>query len=111
MSYLIYLSQFSRSLMRAYLRGALGLCRKLGVNPSFLLHPLDALGPEDAPELAFFPGMNVPAEHKRALVREVIGILSEQFTLVPMSTHAGTALAHNRLAVLEPGAPRLVPSG
>jgi peptidoglycan-N-acetylglucosamine deacetylase len=111
MSYLIYLSRFSRGLMRAYLRGALVLCRKLGVSPSFLLHPLDVLGPEHAPELAFFPGMDLPAEHKRGLVREVLGMLDEQFTLVPMSTHAATVLAQNRLAVLEPGAPRLVPSG
>jgi len=111
MSYLIYLSRFSRRLMRGYLRGALALCRAMSVNPSFLLHPLDILGPEHAPDLAFFPGMDLPAEHKRGLVREVIGTLAEQFTLVPMSTHAATALAHNRLMVLEPGAPRLVPSG
>lgn len=111
MSYLIYLSRFSRRLMRGYLRAALGLCRRIGVNPSFLLHPLDVLGPEDAPELAFFPGMDLPADHKRGLVREAIGILAEQFTLVPMGTHAATALAQNRLVVLEPGAPRLVPSG
>ncbi|HZN97917.1 MAG TPA: hypothetical protein VFB61_09335, partial [Gemmatimonadales bacterium] len=86
-------------------------CRGMSLNPSFLLHPLDILGPEHAPELAFFPGMDLPAEHKRGLVREVIGMLAEQFTLVPMGTHAATALAHNRLMVLEPGAPRLVPSG
>jgi hypothetical protein len=111
MSYLIYLSRFSKQLMRGYLRSALALCRKFGVNPSFLLHPLDVLGPEHAPELAFFPGMDLPAEHKRGLVREVMSVLAEQFTLVPMSTHAATALAQNRLVVLEPGAPRLVTSG
>jgi hypothetical protein len=107
MSYLIYLSRFSRPLMRGYLRAALGVCRTIGVNPSFLLHPLDFLGPEHAPELGFFPGMDLPAGHKRGLVREVIGMLAEQFTLVPMGIHAATALAHNRLAVLEPGTPRL----
>jgi peptidoglycan/xylan/chitin deacetylase (PgdA/CDA1 family) len=110
MSYLIYLSRFSRRLMRGYLRAALGLCRMTGITPSFLLHPLDVLGPEHAPELAFFPGMDLPAEHKRALVREVLGTLAAQFTLVPMSVHAATALAHNRLVVLKPHAPRLVAS-
>jgi hypothetical protein len=55
--------------------------------------------------------MDLPAEHKRSLVREVIGTLAEQFTLIPMGTHAATVLAHNRLLVLEPDAPRLVPSG
>ena len=111
MSYLLYLSRFSRPLMRGYLRGALAMCRTTGVNPSFLLHPLDVLGPEHAPELAFFPGMDLSAEHKRRVVREVIGILAEQFMLVPMSTHAATALAHNRLALVEPGTLRSVPSG
>ncbi len=111
MSYLIYLSRFSRRLMLGYLRSALALCRKTGVNPSFLLHPLDVLGREHAPELAFFPGMDLPAEYKRRVVREVIGMLAQQFTLVPMSTHAATALTHSRLAVVEPGTPRLVPSG
>ena len=111
MSYLIYLSRFSRRLMLGYLRSALAMCRMTGVNPSFLLHPLDVLGREHAPELAFFPGMDLRAEYKRRVVREVIGMLAEQFMLVPMSTHAATALAHSRLAVLEPRAPRLVPSG
>jgi hypothetical protein len=111
MSYLIYLSRFSRSLMRGYLRAALELCLRADVNPSFLLHPLDVLGPEHAPELAFFPGMDVPAEHKRALVREVIGTLAAHFTLVPMSSHAAQALAHHRLAVLEPRAHQLEAPG
>ena len=111
MSYLIYLSRFSRGLMRRYLSAALGLCRRTGVNPSFLLHPLDILGPEHASELAFFPGMDLPAEHKRAIVSEILGRLSEQFTLVPMSSHATTALARNRLAVVEPHAQQLAASG
>lgn len=111
MSYLIYLSRFSRSLMRGYLRAALELCRRTGVNPSFLLHPLDVLGAEHAPELMFFPGMDLPAESKRSLVREVIRTLAEHFTLVPMSSHAAQALAHDRLAVLEPHARRLEAPG
>ena len=106
MSYLIYLSRFSRGLMRTYLGAALELCLRTGVNPSFLLHPLDILGPEHAPELAFFPGMDLPAAHKRAVVREVIATLAAHFTLVPMSSHAAQALAHE-LAVLDPGARRL----
>ena len=106
MSYLIYLSRFSQGLMRAYLRIALELCLRTGVNPSFLMHPLDILGPEHAPELAFFPGMDLPAAKKQSVVREVIATLAKHFTLVPMSSHAAQALAHERLAVLEPGARR-----
>ena len=102
MSYLIYLSRFSMSAMRAYLHTALRLCRLAGVMPSFLLHPLDVLGLEDAPQLGFFPGMNVPAERKRAIVREVLGVMAERYTLVPMSAHASAALREERIAVREP---------
>ena len=58
LSYLLHLSRYSTRLMSAYLDTALGLCRLTGTEPSFLLHPLDLLGPEQAPELAFFPGMD-----------------------------------------------------
>ena len=102
MSYLIYLSRFSRPLMRGYLQLALALCRRAGITPSFLLHPLDVLGPEDAPQLAFFPGMDVPGTTKRALVRDVLQALSEQFTLVTMGTHAARALSEKRLALVKP---------
>jgi hypothetical protein len=102
MSYLIYLSRFSRRLMESYLRGAMGMCRRMGITPSFLLHPLDVLGAEQAPQLMFFPGMDVPTATKRALVRQVLGILTEEFTLVPMSGHAAEALARERIAVLDP---------
>lgn len=101
MSYLIYLSRFSRKLMEAYLRAALVACRRMGVTPSFLLHPLDVLGAEQAPQLMFFPGMDVPGAEKRALVRQVLGTLAQNFTLVPMSAHAEQALAQE-LALVEP---------
>ncbi len=102
MSYLIYLSRFSRGLMEGYLRGALALCRRMGITPSFLLHPLDILGAEQAPQLMFFPGMAVPGSEKRALVRRVLATLGQHFMLVPMSAHAAQALAQERLNVLEP---------
>jgi hypothetical protein len=101
MSYLIYLSRVSTSLMRAYLRGALALCRRANVSPSFLLHPLDLLDREHARELQFFPGMDVPASTKRALFREVVTRLAGQFRLVPMSTHATHAMAQDRLVPLD----------
>ena len=102
MSYLIYLARYSRPLMRSYLRVALAACRRAEVAPSFLLHPLDVLGPEQAPQLKFFPGMDVPGADKRALVREVLHRLADGFTLVPMSSHAATALADPRLRRIEP---------
>jgi hypothetical protein len=108
MSYLIYLSRFSPALMKTYFRGALAACRAMDVAPSFLLHPLDVLGPEDAPQLAFFPGMDVPGDRKRDLVREVLRTLGQRFSLVPMSVHAGDAARHRSLDVLEPRRPSTV---
>jgi hypothetical protein len=102
MSYLIYLARYSRPLMKVYLRTAIELCRRLGITPSFLLHPLDLLGVEHARQLQFFPGMDVPVDEKRALVRQVLATLARHFTLVPMSTHARHALAQERLAQREP---------
>jgi hypothetical protein len=100
MSYLIYLSRVSRRAAMAYFRAALALCRSVGVTPSFLLHPLDLLDANDAPQLTFFPGMDVPARDKRALVRAALALLAEHFTLVPMSAHARQALGQERLAVV-----------
>jgi hypothetical protein len=111
MSYLIYLNRFSRPIMRAYLRTALDLCRWSRILPSFLLHPLDLLGPEHAPQLMFFPGMDVPVAEKRRLVVDVLGTLAERFTLVPLSTHAAQALAQERLSVREPHARELEAPG
>jgi peptidoglycan-N-acetylglucosamine deacetylase len=111
MSYLLYLSRFSPALMRAYLATALSLCRAAGVTPSFLLHPLDLLGIEDAAPLGFFPGMDIPVERKRSLVREVLGILATRFTLVPMSAHVTEALDRQRLMSLQPRGRRLATPG
>ena len=55
-SYLLYLARYSEAAMAAYLRTAVTLCRVTGLEPSFLLHPLDLLGGDEAPALAFFPG-------------------------------------------------------
>ncbi len=88
LSYLIYLSQYSPALMRTYLRTAVLLSRLTGTEPSFLLHPLDFMDSSDAPELAFFPGMQMEAAKKRELFDQVIDILRQHFELVPMSVHA-----------------------
>jgi peptidoglycan/xylan/chitin deacetylase (PgdA/CDA1 family) len=88
LSYLLYLSRYSTRLMAAYLDTALRLCRATGTEPSFLLHPLDLLGPEQAPALAFFPGMDVSAARKREVFTRVLGELGRRFTLADMSTHA-----------------------
>lgn len=87
-SYLVYLARFSEPLMHAYLRTAITACRMTGTEPSFLLHPLDVIGGDQAPELKFFPGMDVSSARKTALLEKVIRTLGKSFDLVPMSVHA-----------------------
>jgi len=91
LSYLLWLSRYSRLAAFAYLELALILCRLFGVGPSFLLHPLDLLGKEDAPQLDFFPGMDLPRAYKVEFARSVLRRLQHHFDMVPMSVHAQRA--------------------
>ena len=88
LSYLLHLSRYSTALMLGYLRTALALCRLTRTEPSFLLHPLDLLGPEQAPGLAFFPGMDLGSERKGEVFDLVLRELGERYTLVTMGEHA-----------------------
>jgi hypothetical protein len=101
-SYLLYLSVFSRRLAVAYFHAALRLCRWTGTPPSLLLHPLDFLGGDDLQDLSFFPGMSLPAAAKVTLVGEVVDLLAEHFAVVPLREHAAAA----RAAGLAARAPR-----
>jgi hypothetical protein len=87
-SYALYLSVVSPALGVAYFSNALRLCRLAGVQPSVLLHPLDFLGKEDVPELAFFPAMGLPAARKLAVVERVLDRLAAGFRVVPLGVHA-----------------------
>ncbi len=88
LSYLLYLARVSESLMAGYLRAAIAACRMVGVQPSFLLHPLDLLGGDLVPALGFFPGMDLSTATKMRHFDRVHRILGSHFSLVPMSTHA-----------------------
>ncbi|GBC60936.1 polysaccharide deacetylase [Desulfonema ishimotonii] len=88
LSYLLYLCRYSESLMSAYLNVAIGFCKMTGTEPSFLLHPLDLLGGDQVPDLAFFPGMDLSGERKGELFDKVIGRLATHFRLENMSSHA-----------------------
>jgi peptidoglycan-N-acetylglucosamine deacetylase len=101
-SYVLYLSVFSPAIALLYFRCALWLCRLTGTPPSLLLHPLDFLGREDVPELAFFPGMNLPTERKLATLHKTLDILSRQFTVLPMAAHAQVIANNPRLPLLDP---------
>ena len=87
-SYLLYLSVFSRRLALAYFESALRLCRWTATPPSLLLHPLDFLGCDDTRDLAFFPAMSLPNSAKLALVSDVLDRLTAHFAPVPLREHA-----------------------
>ncbi|MDE2573488.1 MAG: polysaccharide deacetylase family protein, partial [bacterium] len=76
-SYLLYLSAVSPALARRYFGFALALCRITNTEPSILLHPLDFLGGDDCPELAFFPAMNMRAKEKLEIVDFACNTLAE----------------------------------
>jgi len=100
LSYLHYLSRFSKPLMSAYLGMAMKVCRLTQTSPSFLLHPLDFLGGDKVQELKFFPGMDLPTEEKVRTAVEVLTSLKKRFTLVNMSQHAGAVRNQTNLKTI-----------
>ena len=90
LSYLLYLSRVSEAAMMAYLRIAITICRLTGTEPSFLLHPLDLLGGDQAPALRFFPGDGSERATRKVqiFIARASGSLQRHFRLVNMSTHA-----------------------
>jgi len=87
-SYVIYLSTFSKTLAKIYWKTALEMCKRTGTQLSLLLHPLDFLSAEDAPELRFFPAMNLPIKQKLEFVSEILETLTDNFEVVNMRRHA-----------------------
>ena len=83
-TYLHFLGGYSPMLAKMYFWKALKLCRLTGVEPSFLLHPLDFLGEDDDQDLSFFPAMNQPAAKKIALLHSCMGLLKKNFEVMPM---------------------------
>jgi hypothetical protein len=61
------------------------------------------LGCDDAQDLSFIPGMNLPSERKLKFIDEVLGRLSSSFTISPLRQHAQEVSQMSRLAVVEPG--------
>jgi len=94
-SYVIYLSTFSKTLARTYWRAAIEMCRASKTQLSLLLHPLDFLSGEDAPELKFFPAMNLPIEEILEFVSEILEAFTGKFEVVNMREHARTVAAEN----------------
>ncbi len=87
-SYVIYLSTFSKILAKNYWRTAVKMCKMSGTQLSLLLHPLDFLSGDDAPELKFFPAMNLPVEEKLEFLSDILEIFQDSFSIKNMKQHA-----------------------
>lgn len=96
-SYVLYLAQYSRAAAWAYFRSSMALCRLFGLGPSLLLHPLDFLGGDDEPDLAFFPAMKMRGLDKTKFVESLLAAFAGQFEVVPLAEHARQLAATARL--------------
>jgi peptidoglycan-N-acetylglucosamine deacetylase len=101
LSYLLYLSGYSKLLMSFYLNCAIYMCRISGTSVSFLLHPTDLIGGDKLTALNFFPGMNLASEKKAVVFRQVIHTLSKHFKLANMSSHANHLLKNSNLKTIK----------
>jgi peptidoglycan/xylan/chitin deacetylase (PgdA/CDA1 family) len=90
-SYVIYLSTFSKALARAYWATALQMCHATGTQLSLLLHPLDFMSGDDAPELKFFPAMDLPLEKKMEFTGEILEMFAKSFSITNVRAHADQA--------------------
>ncbi len=86
-SYLHFLDSVSPGLARAYCSFTLNLCRLTGTTPSLLLHPLDFVGGDDVPQLAFFPGMSAKSERKVATLSDFMAIFTQRFSVAAMGEY------------------------
>jgi peptidoglycan/xylan/chitin deacetylase (PgdA/CDA1 family) len=102
-SYVVYLSCYSRALARAYFKTALAFCSMTKTPLSLLMHPLDFLGADDIPELRFFPGMNMNSEKKLKIVSDVLEMMANKFEVVNMRRHAESIEAEKDLQVRDAG--------
>ena len=96
-SYVIYLATFSKFASSTYWGTALKMCRMSGVQPSLLLHPLDFLSKDDAPELGFFPAMDMSVSEKLALTASIVDRYRNGFEVLNMAEHAKRASEKGRL--------------
>jgi hypothetical protein len=97
LSYLIYLGNISKGLMKFYLGTAIRMCKITNTPISFLLHPLDLIGGDQITQLAFFPGMNVASSRKVEIFKEVIRSLAKHYEFVNMSQHYKEIAAVSKL--------------
>ena len=71
-------------LMKAYLSFSIFMCKITKTPPSILLHPLDLISGDRIPQLAFFPGMDIPTEKKVIVFKYALRKIKENFDLLAM---------------------------
>jgi peptidoglycan-N-acetylglucosamine deacetylase len=104
-SYVLYLRALSPAFAKRYVDLAFALCRLTGTEPSILLHPLDFIGPSDAPELRFFPGMQLSVGAKLETLDYVLNGLKNRFTVLRLGDYVamtGTGLRSQSAVPIEP---------
>jgi peptidoglycan/xylan/chitin deacetylase (PgdA/CDA1 family) len=102
LSYLLFISNISITLMKLYLNVAIRLCKATHTPISFLLHPLDLIGGDQITQLAFFPGMNISSEKKVIVFKLVINTLAKHYRLVNMSNLYSAITINSRTKVKVP---------
>jgi peptidoglycan-N-acetylglucosamine deacetylase len=98
-SYLLFIRQFSALAAWAYWRLAMTICRLTATAPSLLLHPLDFLGANDDPDLAFFPAMRLDAAEKIAFVHDILADFARRYHVVPLGVHAAAIAGQDNLPI------------
>ncbi|MDX2245499.1 MAG: polysaccharide deacetylase family protein [Bacteroidia bacterium] len=100
-SYVLYLSTFNYHLGIAFFRFAIAMCKLTGTAPSILLHPLDFIGYDDTPDLAFFPAMRVNSDLKLRVMHEMFRILGKNYDLRTMQGHYDSISEKKNIKTLE----------
>jgi peptidoglycan-N-acetylglucosamine deacetylase len=88
LTYLHFIAEKSEWLAKFYLGLALTLCQIFRVEPSILLHSLDFIAADRAPELSAFPGMGRSTEAKIARTIGYLQQIQRRFTLVQLTEYA-----------------------
>jgi len=104
LSYLLYISGYSMVLMKAYLGFSLFMCKLTKTSPSILLHPLDLISGDKVPQLAFFPGMNLPTKKKVDVFKYALNRIKIDFKILPMLNFADDLInKKTNLKEIQPG--------
>lgn len=101
-SYILFLARFSPFVALLYFRIAMLMCQLTGVEPSLLLHPLDFMSVDDAPELAFFPAMSQGVDSKLEILGKILQIMGNRYRILPMGAYSREKQTSTHLHSIEP---------